>query len=474
MNDELCLLPATELAAAIRQRSLAVEEVMRAHLERIERLNPHVNAIVTLLPEQALAQARAADAALAQGDVLPGPLFGLPIAHKDLVETAGIRTTYGSPLYADHVPDFDALIVQRLRAAGAITLGKTNTPEFGAGSQTFNRVFGATRNPYDLSRTCGGSSGGAAVALACGMIPIADGSDMGGSLRNPAGYCNVVGLRPSPGRVPVWPNATPYIPLSVEGPMARTVGDVALLLQAMAGYDPRAPLSVGEDPALFAQPLERDLRGLRIAWSSDLGGLPVDPAVTAVVEAQRSTFAALGCVVEEAEPDLRDADEIFATLRAWKFELGLGELLDTHRDQLKDTVIWNIEAGRRLSGAEVGRAMRLQGELIERVREFFTHYDALVLPVSQVPPFPIEQPYVTEINGVLMSNYIEWMRSCYYITVTGHPAISLPAGFTPEGLPVGLQIVGRYRDEFGLLQLAYGYEQATQFWRRRGSIETLS
>jgi amidase len=224
---------------------------------------------------------------------------------------------------------------------------------------------------------------------------------------------------------------------------------------------------VGEGPELFAQPLERDLSGLRIAWSRDLGGLPVDPAVTAVIEAQRSTFEALGCIVEEAEPDLRDADEIFTTLRAWKFELGLGSLLDTHRDQLKDTVIWNIEAGRRLSGAEVGRAMRLQGELIQRVRAFFRHYDALVLPVSQVPPFPVEQPYVTEINGVLMSNYIEWMRSCYYITVTGHPAISVPAGFTAEGLPVGLQIVGRYRDEFGLLQIAYAYEQATQYWRRK-------
>jgi amidase len=466
MHDDLCLWPATDLAAAIRKRSLGVEEVLRAHLERIERLNPQVNAIVTLLPEQALAQARAADTKLANGEAPTGPLFGLPIAHKDLVETAGIRTTYGSPIYADHVPDFDALIVQRLRAAGAITIGKTNTPEFGAGSQTFNRVFGTTRNPYNLSRTCGGSSGGAAVALACGMIPIADGSDMGGSLRNPANYCNVVGLRPSPGRVPVWPDSVPYLPLSVEGPMARTVGDVALLLQAMAGYDERAPLSVGEGPELFAQPLERDLTGLRIAWSRDLGGLPVDPAVTAVIEQQRATFEALGCIVEDATPDLGDADEIFTTLRAWKFELGLGSLLDTHRDQLKDTVIWNIEAGRRLNGPEVGRAMRLQGELIQRVRAFFRQYDALVLPVSQVPPFPVEQPYITEINGVLMSNYIEWMRSCYYITVTGHPAISVPAGFTPEGLPVGLQIVGRYRDEFGLLQLAHGYEQATQYWRR--------
>lgn len=469
-SDDLCLRPAVELVGLIRRHELGVEELMHAHLDRIERLNPLVNAIVTLLPDQALAQARAADTALAKGESVPGPLFGLPIAHKDLVETAGIRTTYGSPIYADNVPNFDALIVQRLQAAGAITIGKTNTPEFGAGSQTFNRVFGATSNPYDRGRTCGGSSGGAAVALACGMIPIADGSDMGGSLRNPAGYCNVVGLRPSPGRVPVWPSSTPYSPLSVEGPLARTVADIALLLQAMAGYDPRAPLSVGEPGSHFAQPLARDLRGMRLAWSRDLGGLPFDPRVSAVVEAQRATFEALGCTIEEAEPDLRDADEIFTTFRAWHFELGRGTLLEDHRDQLKDTVVWNIEAGQRLSGPDVGRATRLHGALVQRVAQFFERYDALVLPVSQVPPFPIEQPYITEINGTLMGNYIEWMRSCYYISVTGHPAISVPAGFTADGLPVGLQIVGRYRDELGLLQIANAYEQATQIWRQHPSL----
>ena len=471
MPDEICALTAVELADHIRARRLSAAEVMEAHLLRIEQVNPRVNAIVTLVPpEQAIEAARACDKVLADGsapDPSEAPLFGLPVAHKDLVETRGLRTTYGSPIFADHVPTFDALLVERLRAAGAITIGKTNTPEFGAGSQTFNPIFGATRNPYDLSRTCGGSSGGAAVALACGLVPIADGSDLGGSLRNPAGYCNVVGFRTTPGRVPHWPARWPYMPFSVDGPMARTVADVALLLSAMAGPDPRAPLSLGEPGAIFAQPLAADVAGTRVAWSPNLGGLPVDPQVAAVFAAQRDTFIQLGCAVEEATPDLRDADEIFTTLRALGYEMGLGEHLDRHRDKLKDTVIWNIEQGRALTGPQVARAMRRHGELLERVRAFFERYDALVLPTSQVPPFPVEQPYVTEINGVQMESYLDWMRSCYWVSVMCCPAIAVPAGFTPEGLPVGLQIVGRPRDELGVLRLAHAFEQATGYWRRR-------
>jgi amidase len=474
MPDEICALTAAELADAIRARRLSAAEVMEAHLRRIELVNPLVNAIVTHAPpEQAMEAARACDRALADGSA-PGPeaapLFGLPVAHKDLVETKGLRTTYGSPIFADNVPGFDALIVERLRDAGAITVGKTNTPEFGAGSQTFNPVFGATRNPYDLSKTCGGSSGGAAVALACGLVPIADGSDLGGSLRNPAGYCNVVGFRTTPGRVPHWPARWPFMPLSVDGPMARTVADVALMLSAIAGPDPRAPLSFGEPGSIFAHPPEADVAGLRLAWSPDLGGLPVDPQVAAVFESQREVFAGLGCAVEEAAPDLRDADEIFTTLRALGFELSHSEKLDRHRDQLKDTVIWNIEQGRALTGPQVARAMRRHGELLERVREFFTRYDALALPTSQVPPFPVEQPYPTEINGVKMGSYLDWMRSCYYVSVMCCPAINVPAGFTPEGLPVGMQIVGAPRDELGVLRLALAYERATEHWRRRPPV----
>jgi amidase len=473
MSAEICFATASELAAALRARRLSCLEVMEAHLGQIERLNPLVNALVTLLPEQALAAARACDQALANGsapDAEQAPLFGLPVAHKDLVETRGIRTTFGSPIFATHVPERDALLVERLRAAGAITIGKTNTPEFGAGSQTFNPVFGATRNPYDLSKTCGGSSGGAAVALACGMLPIADGSDLGGSLRNPASFCNVVGFRTTPGRVPIWPDPTPFLPMLVEGPMARTVADVALMLSALAGPDPRAPLSLEEPGARFCQPLARDLRGLRIAWSPDLGGLPVDQQVADVFATQRASFAALGCVVEAASPDMSGADEIFSTLRALRYELSLGHLLDSHRDQLKDTVIWNIEAGRRLTGPEVGRAISLHAALIERMRVFFTRYDALILPTAQVPPFPVEQPYVQAINGVAMESYMAWMRSCAWITVTGQPALAVPAGFTAAGLPVGLQIVGRPRDDFGVLQLGYAYEQATGLHTRRPAI----
>lgn len=469
MSEAIYNLGASELAAHIRARQLSCVEVMEAHLRRIEQINPLVNAIVTLVPEQALAAARAYDAALAAGTA-PGPaeapLLGLPVAHKDLQETRGLRTTYGSPIFADYVPDFDALLVERLRRAGVICLGKTNVPEFGAGSQTFNPVFGATRNPYDLEKTCGGSSGGAAVALACRMLPIADGSDVGGSLRNPASFNNVVGLRPTPGRVPSWPDPAPYLPLAVDGPLARTVTDVALMLTALAGPDPRAPLSLDSPAAALSVPLERDLRGLRIAWSTDLGGLPVDRRVVALVDAQRSTFEALGCVVETATPDLADAEEIFLTLRAFRLELALGTLLDHHREQLKPALAWNIEVGRNLSGPQVGRAMRLHSTLLARLRDFFARYDALVLPVSQVPPFPVEQPYVTEIEGVQLENYLEWMRSCYLISITGRPAIAVPAGFTAEGLPVGLQIVGQPRDEVGLLQLAYAYEQATNFWRQ--------
>ncbi|MEF3274488.1 MAG: amidase [Chloroflexus sp.] len=471
MDTELCLQPATTIAHLIRQRAVSASEVLEAHLTRIEAINPLVNAIVTLDIEGARRRAREIDAQLARGED-PGPLAGLPVAHKDLVETKGMRTTYGSPIFADFVPDFDALIVARLKAAGAVTIGKTNTPEFGAGSQTFNPVFGVTRNPYDLSKTCGGSSGGAAVALACGMIPIADGSDLGGSLRNPAGYCNVVGFRSSPGRVPIWPDPTPYLPFAIDGPMARTVGDIALIMQAIAGPDPRAPLSISEPATIFTQSLERDLRGVRVAWSPDLGGLPIDPRVSEVIAAQRTVFAQLGCIVDEATPDLTDADEIFQVMRAFRYELTLGALLDRERARIKETVIWNIEAGRALSGPQVGRAMRLHAELLTRLYDFMQEYEFIVAPVSQVPPFPVEQPYVTEINGVPMGNYIEWMRSCYYISVCNLPAIAVPAGFTRDGLPVGLQIIGRPRADLSVLQLAHAFEQATQYWRHHPQLAT--
>ena len=464
-DQEICFMTAGELVKRMQSRDLSAVEVMKAHLAQIERVNPVVNAIVTLLPEQALEQAKAADAAVAEGKA-PGPLHGLPVAHKDLVMTKGIRTTFGSPILKDFIPDTDALIVERLKQAGAITIGKTNTPEFGAGSQTFNTVFGETLNPYDASKTCGGSSGGAAVALACGMLPIADGSDMGGSLRNPASFCNVVGLRPSPGRVPGWPKFAAWATLGVEGPMARTVEDAALMLSAIAGWDSRSPIAITEPGNVFSQSLVRDFTNIRIAWSPDLGTLPVDSRVTAAIENQRHVFEDLGCLVQEAVPDFTDADEIFKVLRAWSFELNYSELLETHPDQLKDTVIWNIQEGRKLSGPQIGMIERKRTELYHRVRRFMQKYEFIVLPVSQVPPFDVNQEYITEINDVKMETYIDWMKSCYYITTTGHPAISVPCGFTPDGLPIGLQIVGRHQDDFGVLQLACAFEKLTECWKK--------
>jgi amidase len=460
---ELCFLPARQLARLIKARKVSVAEVMRAFIAQIERANPKVNAIVTFLPEQALKEAKALDRRKG-----PKPLLaGLPIAYKDLVDTRGIRTTRGSLVYKDFVPAQDALLVERLKAAGAITLGKTNTPEFGAGSNTFNKVFGATRNPYDLSKTAGGSSGGAAAAVASGMLPFADGSDLAASLRNPGNYCNVVGFRPTPGRVPAYPAVNAWDTQPVLGPIARTVEDAAFLLSAMAGSDRRAPVSITEPGSLFARPLKRSFRKARVAWTRDFGGLPVEPAVTEVLEPQRKVLESLGCVVEEDCPDFSGATEAFETLRAVSFSMRYAPLLQTHRAQLKDTVIWNIEQGLALDGAKIARAERLRTEVYQRLRAFLEKYEFLLGPVNQLPPFPVETEYPTEIAGVKLANYLDWMKSCYYVTLASHPAISVPAGFTPGGLPVGLQIVGRYRDDFGVLQLAHAFEAETQLWKRR-------
>jgi amidase len=463
---DFCFLPARQLARLILARKVSVSEVMRAFIEQIERVNPKVNAIVTFLPEAALKQAKALD----RKKTPPAPLAGLPIAYKDLVPTKGIRTTFGSLVHKDNVPAQDALIVERLKAAGAITLGKTNTPEFGAGSNTFNKVFGATRNPYDLSKTAGGSSGGAGAAVACGMLPFADGSDLAASLRNPGNYCNVVGFRPTPGRVPTYPAANAWDTQPVLGPLARTVEDAAFLLAAMAGPDPRAPVSISEPGGIFARSLKRSFRKVRVAWTRDFGDLPMDPRVISVLEKQRKVFESLGCVVEEAHPDFTGATEAFETLRAVSFAQRFAPLMKTHRALLKDTVIWNIEQGLALDGGKIGRAEGLRTELYHRMRSFLEKYEFLLAPVNQLPPFPVEVEFPTEIAGVKLGNYLDWMKSCYYVTITSHPAISVPAGFTPEGLPVGLQIVGRYRDDFGVLQLAHAFEQATGVWKRRPSL----
>ncbi len=465
--EELCHLGASDLAVRIRTRQVSARDVMSAHLAQIERINPKVNAVVTLVAERAMADAARADEAQARGGTL-GPLHGLPVAHKDLVDTAGIRTTRGSPFYRDNVPTRDALIVSRIRAAGAIALGKTNTPEFGAGSHTFNTVFGATRNPYDLSKTCGGSSGGAAVALACGMVPIADGSDAGGSLRNPAAFCNVVGIRPSPGRVPN--ESGSWSALSVLGPMARSVTDVALFLSAIAGPDPRSPLSIHEDGARFRAPLDRSFKGTRVAWWRGLGGIPFDPEIRRVVDANRRVFEGLGCVIDEAEPDFAGVDQAFKVLRFAGNYPQYAPLVRERPEWVKDTIKFEVAQAERLTAADVGRAQARQAQAHEQSRQFFEKYDYFILPVTQVAPFDVTVPYPTEIDGTKLTDYLDWMRSCWYISFVSNPAISVPAGFTGAGLPVGIQIVGRHRDEWSVLQIAYAFEQATRHGRRRPTV----
>src|SRR3954469_17093714 len=464
--SDLCFTPATSLARMLRARKVSAVEVTKAFIAQIERQNPKLNAIVTFLPDQALAAAKALDRRKAS------TLFGgLPIAYKDNVQTKGIRTTFGSPIYRDHVPAEDHLIVERLSAAGAITLGKTNLPEFAAGSQTFNAVFGATKNPYDPSKTCGGSSGGGAVAVACGMLPFADGGDLAASLRNPGNYCNVVGFRPTPGRVPAWPAPNAWNTLGVLGPMARTVEDTALLLAAMAGPDLRSPVSIAESGSVFLKPLKRDFKKARIAWSRDLGGLPIDPRVSKVLDGQRKVFSSLGCEIEDAEPDFNGATESFETLRALGFLQSYGEFYRTRRGDLKDTVQWNVEQGMRLTPEQIARATALRSALYHRMRAFLEEYDFLVCPVNQLPPYPVATEWPREIAGTKMTNYLDWMKSCYFITITSHPAISVPAGFTADGLPVGIQIVGRYRDDAGVLQLAHAFEQMNPCWKRRPGLE---
>ena len=468
-ESSLCFMSAIEMAGLIRAKKLSAREALAAHLKQIDLVNPKVNAIVTLVRERAAEAALKADELQAHKGAL-GPLHGLPVAHKDLMETRGIRTTFGSPLLKDYIPTEDDIVVDRMARAGAITVGKTNTPEFGAGSQTFNKVFGATHNPYNLAKTCGGSSGGAAVALACGLVPVASGSDMGGSLRNPAAFCNVVGFRPSIGRVPNPKAQLAWSTLSTSGCLARSTADLAYVLSTIAGPDPRAPLSIDEPGERFARPLGRNFKGVRVAWFKDLGGVPFDPKVRAVVDGHRKTFESLGCIVEQAEPDFAPAEIAFRTLRAWNSAVAQGPRFRQHPEAFKDTLKGEIEEGLRLTASDVGRAEIAHGDMWRTFQAFLAKYEYFILPVTQLPPFDVDTPYPTEIAGVALPNYIDWMKSCWYISTTGNPAASVPGGFTPDGLPIGIQIVGRHNQDFSVLQLANAFEQATNFGRRRPAI----
>jgi amidase len=451
---------ARDQADAVRRRDISARELLELHLARVAERNPELNAIVSLDEERARESAAAADELTARGGTT-GPLHGLPFAVKDTHEVAGWRTTHGSPLMADHVPDRDELIVERIRGAGAVILGKTNVPEFAAGSHTFYPIFGTTLNPVDPTRSAGGSSGGAAAALAAGMVPLADGSDMGGSLRNPASFCGVVGLRPSLGRVPEWPKANQWETTSVGGPLARNVGDVALLLSVLAGPDPRAPMALGDPGSAFAPPISGSLSGVRVALSVDLGGLlTVDHEVAAVVEQAGTRLAAAGASVSGAHPDLTLGDDTFRTLRAWHFQARFGRLLAEHPDGFKPSLAANIRAGESLTGADVARAYAQRTDLSETMRLFFEQYDVLALPVSAVPPFPADQEFPTAINGIEQPDYLAWMRSAYLITVNGCPAISVPAGTTRDGLPVGLQLVAPHGADRRLLEIGAAFEAA--------------
>jgi amidase len=458
---------ARELAQQIRSRHVSCREVMSAFLAQIARLNPQLNAIVAKLDDDAcLALADKADAALATG-VSIGPLHGLPTAFKDLEAAVGFPQSKGSPLFKTSMPVADSVLVERIRRAGAIPIGKTNVPEFGMGSQTYNTVYGTTLNPYDRTKTAGGSSGGAAVALAAGMLPIADGGDLGGSLRNPANFNNIVALRPSVGLVPVAPSPIPFLGVSTKGAMARSVADVAFGLSAIAGADTRDPQSWESDPQSFTAPLDRDWRGTRVAWAIDLAGLPLDRRVRKVLETQRKTFEDLGCIVEDACPDFGNVNEIFLTLRTWASWTTYKDLLAQHRSQFKPDAVWDIESGAHLTGEEIGRALVQQGQLMERIRVFHEKYRFLVCAVNQVPPFDASEPWPKSIDGVKMENYVAWMKTAYWISTTCCPAISVPAGFTDDALPVGIQIVGRYRQDLDVLGIAHAFEQATGFGKRR-------
>jgi amidase len=465
-------LSAVELAALTRSGEVSATEVVEAHIAEIERVNPVVNAIVDFRPERALSHARRLDREFRK-DEPHGPLYGLPVAHKDLVPAAGFRFTQGSPLHRDRVATQDHVVVERIAAAGAIALGKTNVPEFGLGSHTFNDVYGVTRNPYALDRTAGGSSGGAAAALACRMLPVADGSDTGGSLRNPASFCNVVGFRPSPGRVPSWPDDDTFNRLSVKGPMARTVPDLALLMSVLVGPDPRSGWSAEADPAdYFPVPSPRAGRPLRVAWSPELGGQAVVAReVRTALEPVVTAMQHHGWDVEPATPDLTGAVETFRVLRALRTQVTLAPVLAAHPGGLKSDAQWNIEEGAKLDGPTVAAALRNATRIFHVMREFFTSFDVLATPTCQVAPFDVATRYPRSIDGVGMQDYLEWMSLPSAITATGCPAISLPAAFTPDGLPVGLQLVGPHLQEDRLLAIAGEFESFTDAAGRAPEVD---
>jgi amidase len=450
---DLVKLTAREAVRLLRRGEVSPAQLIDAAMARIEAVDPMVNALPVRCVERAREHARR----LKPGEG-PGWLAGLPLAIKDSMNVAGVRTTFGSPIFADNVPTVSDLQVERIERNGGIVLARSNSPEFAAGANTFNEVFGRTLNPWNTRMTCGGSSGGSAVALATGMVWLANGSDLGGSLRIPASFCSVVGFRPSPGVVAHGPGANAFESLSISGPMGRDVLDAALLLDAMAGEDPRDPLS-RPAPATSYQEAARAKPTLRrVGWSPNLGFLPVDREVRAICAAAARRIGELGAIVEEAAPDFAGAREAFHTLRALDFALKRGPLLEQHRDKLKPEVIWNIEKGFALDAASIARAQRERSALYQRTADYFATFDLLVTPAVIVPPFPVEQRWIEIVEGERFDNYVDWLAITYIITLVACPAVSIPCGFTKSGLPVGLQLVGRPRGDAELLAAAASLE----------------
>lgn len=472
-TTELCYTPATQLAQAIRTKTLSPVEVVNAFLERIEKLNPTINAYCTVTNEQARKAAQEAEAAVMRGSPL-GPLHGVPFSLKDLTPTKGIRTTSGSKIFEHHVPTEDALLVERLYAAGGILLGKTNTPEFGCKALTDNKIFGPTYNPWNLERTPGGSSGGAGAAVAAGLGPLAEGSDLAGSIRIPASFCGIVGLKPSPGRIPKYPNTNAWNTLSVNGPLTRTVADAALMFQVMAGPDDRDPISLPDTGEDFCTAVYGDLKlsGLRVAWTPDLQGMaPVDPIVKEICAKAIRVFIDLGCTLEEGSPDFSGAHELFAVLNANLRMAAVGDYAEQWAHEMDPLLVWRIEQGKQYSLTDVGKAEKTRTALYQRVRKFFENYDLLLLPTTPVPPYSAHHGYPQEIAGRKITTPYEILILTYAFNLTGQPAISVPAGWTEDGLPIGLQIVGRRNAEALVLKAAAAFEAAAPWADRYPSLE---
>ncbi|APH74606.1 amidase [Aquibium oceanicum] len=466
--DDIGRLGAADLAEAIRDRTYSVAEVVKSVLSRIDKVNSHVNAIVSLRDrEELLREADDADRRLAGGEG-KGLLFGVPMAVKDLAQTKGLRTTFGSPIFANNVPDVDDFFVERLRSAGAIIIGKTNVPEFGLGSNTYNPVFGPTLNAFDHGLSAGGSSGGAAVALALHMLPVADGSDMGGSLRNPAAYNNVYGFRPSQGRVAAGPQPEAFVTqMGVEGPMGRSVRDMALLLEVQSGYDVRSPLSLDGDTD-FLDALRPEAEGVRIAWLGDLGGhLAMELGILDLCSAALKTLEGAGATVEPFVPafDFESLWQAFVTLRHFTS----GSALKVHYDDpdrrhmLKPEAIFEVEGGLDLLAAKIHAASAVRTAWFRHVVGLFDRFDFLAVPTAQVFPFPIDRHWPAEIAGRKMDSYHRWMEVCALATMAGCPAVNVPVGFDDTGRPMGMQLIGRPRGDLAVLTLAAAYEEVTPY-----------